>query len=54
MHSITAWYTWKSEEVTGSPRIRVADTCEPWYVCWESNPGSLKDQQELLTTEPSA
>ena len=31
----------------------VTDDCEPPRGCWELNPGSLEEQSELLTTEPS-
>lgn len=32
---------------------KVLDSLELGYRCWESNSGSLEDQQALLITEPS-
>lgn len=29
------------------------DGCEPLRECWESNPGSLQEQQMLLMAEPT-
>ena len=31
----------------------IIDGCEPPCGCWELNSGSLEEQSELLTTEPS-
>lgn len=42
---------WKPEEGTESPETRVTDSREPLFGYQEWNPGSLKEQQVLLTAE---
>lgn len=48
-----AWCLWKSEEGIGSPETGVTDGWEAPCGCWEMNTGTLKEQQVLLTVEPS-
>lgn len=39
--------------ILGFPGVGVIDDYEPLCGFWELNPGSLQEQQGLLTTEPS-
>lgn len=48
-----AWYLWRSEEGIGFFRIVVTDGCKRPCGLWEPNLGTLKEQQVILTTEPS-
>jgi hypothetical protein len=41
------------EEGIRSPGIGVTNGYKLSYGCWEHNPGFLKEQSVLLTTEPS-
>lgn len=52
VHKMHVWYPWGTESVRLSV-AGVTDDCGPLCVCWEPNPGPLKEQQVLLTTEPS-
>jgi hypothetical protein len=48
-----AWCLWRLEEGTRTPETGVTEGCKlPWR-SWESNLGSLQEQQVLLTTEIS-
>lgn len=45
-----AWCPGRSEEESGSPKIRIKDGCEPPCACWEWNLGPPKEQKVLLIT----
>lgn len=47
-----AWCLWMSDYVTYA-RTRVMGGCEPTCRYWELNLGPLKEQQILLTIQPS-
>ena len=44
---------WTPEGGVGFPGTGVTDGCQLPFVFWESNPGPQKEQQVLLTAEPS-
>lgn len=46
-------YSWRPEEGIQSPETGVTDGCELPCGCREQNSGLLKQQQVLLTMEPS-
>lgn len=43
----------RAEEGTGFPGTGIIVSCELSYGCWEANPDLLREQQLLLTSEPS-
>lgn len=45
--------TRRSEKDMGSSETGVTEDPETLYGCWQSNPGPQKEQQELLTAEPT-
>lgn len=53
VHHVFAWCLKRPKESVRSPGNRVADDCHcHHHGYWESNPGPLKKQSMLLTTEP--
>lgn len=46
------WHSQSLEEDLGTPGAGATGGSEP-RECWEPNPGSLEEEQVLLTTEPS-
>lgn len=41
------------KRVSDPIELKLTDGCKPSFVHWESNPGSLKEQQVFLTTGTS-
>lgn len=48
-HHMWTWCLQRFEEAVSSPGTGVPDICELLWRCLELNPGSLKEQPELLT-----
>lgn len=44
---------WRSDKNVGSSENRIRDDCKAPCGLWEKNAGPLKEQQVLLTTNPS-
>jgi hypothetical protein len=49
VYKACAWWLWRPEESTGSPRTGVTDGCELPCGCWGLNLGPSQEQWMLLT-----
>lgn len=52
VHSVHAWCPLRSDEDARAPETGVTDGYEVSRGFWESNPGLLREQPVLFSTEP--
>lgn len=53
VHHLLAWCPWSQDEHVGYPGTILTEDCRLTCGYWESNPGPLKEQPVILTSETS-